>query len=55
VKNLEPGVAYRASYFDPVTGKRHEPVEITPDAAGTWQAPITPTFADWIMVVEKKA
>jgi len=25
------------------------------DAAGTWQAPITPTFADWIMVMEKKA
>ena len=54
VKGLESGVAYRAFYFDPVAGKRHEAVEVTPDATGTWQAPITPTFADWIMVLEKK-
>jgi hypothetical protein len=55
LKNLESGVAYRASYFNPVTGKQHEAVEVAPDVTGTWQPPITPTFADWIMVLEKKS
>jgi len=54
VKKLESGVAYRALYFNPATGKQHEAVEVTPDPTGTWQPPITPTFADWIMVLEKK-
>ena len=54
VKSLEPGLTYRAFYFDPVTGRRHETIEVTPDPAGTWQAPITPTFADWILVLENK-
>jgi hypothetical protein len=53
VKNLEPGVAYRAYYFDPVTGKQYEPIKATPDAENTWQPPITPTFADWVLVLEK--
>jgi hypothetical protein len=53
VKGLESGVGYRAYYFDPATGKRYEAVEVTPDTTGTWQAPITPTFADWIMVLQK--
>jgi len=54
VKSLESGVAYRAFYFNPATGKQYEPVEVTPDPTGLWQPPITPTFADWIMVLEKK-
>jgi hypothetical protein len=54
VKSLEPGITYRAFYLDPVTGRRHETIEVTPDPAGTWQAPITPTFADWILVLETK-
>jgi hypothetical protein len=37
-----------------VSGKQHETLEVIPDATGTWQAPITPTFADWILVLEKK-
>jgi len=55
VRGLEPGVAYRAFYFDPAVGKRHEALDVTPDATGAWQAPITPTFADWILVLERKA
>jgi hypothetical protein len=54
VKSLESGINYRAFYFDPVSGKQHETLEVIPDATGTWQAPITPTFADWILVLEKK-
>ena len=53
-KNLESGVAYRAFYFNPATGKQHDVGDVTQDAAGTWQPPIAPTIADWIMVVEKK-
>jgi hypothetical protein len=54
VKNLESGVAYQAFYFNPATGKEHQGGEVAADATGTWQAPVTPTFADWILVLEKK-
>jgi hypothetical protein len=33
-------------YADPL-GK------VEPDATGTWQAPLTPTFKDWVLVLEK--
>jgi len=55
VTSLERDVAYRAYYFDPATGKRRDVGEAKPDSSGTWQAPLTPTFADWILVLEKKA
>jgi len=55
VKSLEPGIAYHAFYFNPATGKQYESVEVTPDAGGTWLPPVSPTFADWILVVEKKS
>jgi hypothetical protein len=54
VKSLEPDVAYRAFYFDPKSGKEHDLGGVTPDSAGAWPAPITPTFADWVLVLEKK-
>ena len=54
VKSLEPGVSYRAFYFDPKSGKQHDLGDVTPDSAGAWPAPLTPTFADWILVLEKK-
>ena len=54
VKNLESGVAYQAFYFNPATGKEHAVGDVTPDATGTWQPPVIPTFADWILVLEKK-
>jgi len=55
VKSLESGVAYRAFYFDPSTGKQRDLGKVEPDATGTWQAPLTPTFKDWVMVLEKIA
>jgi hypothetical protein len=54
VKSLEPGVSYRAFYFDPKSGKEHDLGGVTPDSTGSWPAPITPTFADWVLVLEKK-
>ncbi len=55
VTNLESGVSYRASYFDPATGQQRDLGNVEPDGAGTWQAPLTPTFADWLLVLEKVA
>lgn len=53
VKSLESGVAYRAFYFDPTIGKEHDLGKVVSDATGTWQAPLAPTFADWVMVLER--
>ena len=53
VKSLELGVAYRAFYFDPSTGNQRDLGKVEPDATGTWQAPLTPTFKDWVLVLEK--
>jgi len=55
VKSLEPGVSYRAFYFDPAAGKQHDLGDVMPDSTGAWPAPITPTFADWVLVLEKKS
>jgi hypothetical protein len=54
VKGLEAGIPYAAYYFNPATGVQRDLGKVEPDIAGTWQAPITPTFADWILVLEKK-
>ena len=54
VKSLESGVSYRAFYFDPRSGMQHDIGDVAPDSTGTWPAPITPTFADWVLVLEKK-
>jgi hypothetical protein len=55
VKSLEAGVSYRAFYFDPASGKQHDLGDVTPDSTGAWPAPVTPTFADWVLVLEKKS
>jgi hypothetical protein len=55
VKSLEAGVAYRAFYFDPSTANQRDLGKVEPDATGTWQAPLTPTFKDWVLVLEKIA
>jgi hypothetical protein len=55
VKNIEPGISYRAFYFDPKSGKEHELGGLQPDSAGSWKLPMAPTFADWVLVMEKKS
>lgn len=54
IMRLESGIAYEAFYFNPSNGKQHMIGKVVPEAAGTWQAPVSPTFADWILVLEKK-
>ena len=55
VKGLESGVVYEAFLFDPASGKRHDVGKVTPDPTGAWQPSLLPTFADWVIVLEKTA
>ena len=54
IKGIEPGVSYHAFYFNPASGKQVEVGDVTADSMGSWPAPFTPTFADWVLVMEKK-
>jgi hypothetical protein len=54
VPQIHAGVSYHAFYFDPASGKQVEVGDITADSMGSWLAPFTPTFADWVLVIEKK-
>jgi hypothetical protein len=55
LKYLEPGVVYQAFLFNPAVGTKHELGKVTGDAEGCWQPPSLPTFADWIMVLERRS
>jgi len=55
VVNLEWTISYRAFFFDPATGEEHEVGDVAADSSGSWQVPITPTYADYVLVLEKKA
>jgi hypothetical protein len=55
MKSLEPRLNYRAFFFDPRTGDEHSIGDVTADAQGEWQAPLLPTFEQWVLVMEKKA
>jgi hypothetical protein len=52
VKSLEPG-AWRGFFFDPRTGRDIPIPEVAPDASGTWQSPIPPVVADWVLVLDR--
>lgn len=54
VVSLDPTVAYGAFFFDPASGKQHDVGDVRADSTGSWAVPITPTFADWILVLKKK-
>ena len=51
VRNLEAGVAYRAFYWNPATGKETPIGEARGDALASWNAPVSPIFQDWILVL----
>jgi hypothetical protein len=54
LKSLESGISYAVFYFNPANGRKYELGKAEPDAGGTWQAPLQPTFADWVLVLEKR-
>ena len=53
VKQLEPGVKWRATFFNPSTGQEHDAGPVAVDANGEWQMPVTPIIQDWICVLQK--
>jgi hypothetical protein len=53
VKDLEPGVKYRAFYFNPSNGVEYEHGVVTGDAQGTYRLPKPPIFRDWVFVLER--
>jgi hypothetical protein len=46
---------YQASFFDPADGAEQPIGEAKADAAGDWNCPLLPTFADWVIVLRRKA
>jgi hypothetical protein len=55
VKALESGVSYRAFFFDPRNGKDQAIGDVAAGSDGSWKSPISPTFEQWVLVLEKKA
>jgi hypothetical protein len=51
VKGLEAGKAYKATYFDPKTGKEYDLGAVKLNADGDYQVPKPPVFQDWVLVV----
>ncbi len=49
---LESDVAYHASFFDPRTAKISPIGTVQGNSQGMWQSPITPTFEQWVIVLE---
>ena len=47
--------AYQAFFFDPRTGKDQAIGDVTAGADGSWKSPITPTFEQWVLVLQKKS
>lgn len=52
VRELEPGVRYKAAYLETDTLRRHELGVITGDARGEWRGPTLPHMFDWVLLLE---
>ncbi len=53
VLGLEAGVAYRAFFFNPITGERKEVGAVNADEAGTWRVPAPSSGQDMVLVIER--
>jgi hypothetical protein len=52
IGQLEPGMPYRATYFDPKRSVEHEIGTVEGDAECCWVPPKPPIFQDWVLVLE---
>jgi hypothetical protein len=52
VRDLEPGLSYHASYFDPKTGDIYDLGTIKGDAQGSYQVPKPRILQDWVLILE---
>lgn len=41
-------------FFDPASGERQGIGYVARDSEGDWQSPLLPTFADWMIVLQRK-
>jgi hypothetical protein len=53
VRLLEPGVRYRAFFWDPRNGAEHDLGEVIPDSQHSWSIPIQPELKDWVVILER--
>ena len=53
IQALEPGLTYRAFYFNPKTGKEHDLGQVTVNPQGFYTVPKPPIFQDWVIVLER--
>jgi len=51
VQGLEPGVTYRAFFWNPATGQEHDLGIVAPGER--YQVPVAPIIQDWILVLER--
>jgi hypothetical protein len=51
IRGIEPGVAYRARYFDPRTGREIDLGMVEADASGDWRPPFPPVVHDWVLAL----
>ena len=52
VTAMEPGVSYKAYYYDPRSGDDVDLGSVTPDGEGVWQPPFAPEVSDWLLVLK---
>ena len=53
IRELEPGVRYRAFLGDPSTGAEHDLGIAERDADGSWPVPQIEVRRDWLLVLER--
>ncbi len=51
VRGFEPGVAYSASWFDPIAGVESSIGSVEPDADNAWTPPFPSEVHDWLLVL----
>jgi hypothetical protein len=52
VRELEPGVVYRAYWFNVTDSQETDIGLVSPDGQGVWQVPYAPILQDWVLVLE---
>jgi len=54
VRTIEPGVGYRAYYFDPCSGRETDLGRVHASPNGTWTPPLPPECHDWLLVMDAR-
>lgn len=52
MRELEPGVRYRAAFVSPFDGAECAIGEVTGDENGAWPVPLPPVSHDWVIILE---